>query len=349
MTQQDEQTDHVADGAPSSVMQRANGTQPEIEQRPTPPTPPETEKTIQPGGAIAAAAPKVQQPATSDSDAGKVVMELPVDSHTPTAAVIVTGGSSSSGLPTDIEQRVNNVRTKLAAASLDQPGQVELARLAHVLDDILAQKMYRLVGDVELAAALLTAKQVGGAAAIRKNLESGLGRLTPIGILRRNSAPTNVVLGMITLLIGAAALLTFLVLPNVKPGTTIADMDPTLLILVTVAGALGSIVSMMYRIDQFRDGSSSTSILFFFTGLFKPIIGIGSALFVYAILAAKLLAFVQPDARTQSYFYAALAFVAGFAEHLAPDLIDKASHALEASTMGGSPQGSDRAAAVVTK
>jgi hypothetical protein len=223
----------------------------------------------------------------------------------------------------------------MAAASLDQAGQLELARIAHALDDLMAQRLYRLMGDIELAVALLTGDkpQIVAASGVRKNVERTLGRFLLITFLRRNSTPSNVVLGLATLIVAFTIVFVWLMLPRLKPGDTIAGMDASMLVLVAVSGALGSIVSIMYRLDDFKDSDVTDALMPYFTGVFKPIIGIGFALFVYAALAARLLSVVTPAAGTEPYFFAALAFVTGFAEKLAPDIINKVDEAVDGSNV----------------
>jgi hypothetical protein len=230
--------------------------------------------------------------------------------------------------------RIARVRARLASARLDEAGQAELARLAHALDELAQQRLYELIGDVEMATSLLLAEkpQVLAAGGIRQNVEKALGPYTAIAFLRRNSSIGNVALGLAALVLAATALVGLLIVPGLKPGALIAGMDATLLVLVGLAGALGSVISVMYRINDFNDESVNSSLLLFFTGLFKPIIGVGFALFVFVALSAKLTTLVQPPSDAVPYFYAALGFLAGFVEKFAPDLIDTVGKAVEGTS-----------------
>jgi hypothetical protein len=245
-------------------------------------------------------------------------------------AVAQAEPSSAAG-PLSIDERIKQIRTRLAQAKLDDKGQAELCRLAGVLDELVHQRVYTLLGNLELAASLLLAEapQTLAVAGILTNLERALGGSALARLLRRNTANGNVALGLATLVLGMAAGVTWLVAPNLKPGVTLANMDATLLVLVGLTGALGSVVSVMYRIDQFTDDSSSGPLRLFFTGLFKPIIGVGFALFVFAALSAKLTPLLQPAPGTEAYFFAAIGFLAGFVEKFAPDLINTVDAAVE--------------------
>lgn len=91
---------------------------------------------------------------------------------------------------------------------------------------------------------------------------------------------------------------------------------------VVIAGALGSTVSMMGRIQDIDPLRLSDRWLPFLMGLFRPIIGIAFALFAAACIQSELITFAVNDDK-RIFFVLAVAFVAGFSERLAPDLIDK--------------------------
>jgi hypothetical protein len=284
---------------------------------------------------LAAAGVGILAPTAS---AGEAQSPAPVGEAGPAAAVLATAAVASASAVQPVvlgpADRIAQVRTRLALARLDDGGQAELARLAHSLDELAHQRLYELIGDVEMATSLLLAEkpQVIAAAGIRQNIENALGPYTLVAFLRRNSSIGNVTLGLATLVLAATALVGLLIVPGLKPGAMLAGMDATLLVLVGLAGALGSVISVMYRINDFNDESVNSSLLLFFTGLFKPIIGVGFALFVFVALSAKLTTLVQPAIDTVPYFYAALGFLAGFVEKFAPDLIDTVGKAVEGSS-----------------
>jgi hypothetical protein len=246
---------------------------------------------------------------------------------TPTPPAIVTVAPSS---PPTTDDRIKHVLAQLATARLSTEEQAEVAGLVRVLDGAVSQHMDALLGEVELATALLVADppQVAAVSAIRANLEKKLNERSLIAFLRRNSSIGNVALGLASLVVVATAIVAW-VAANLKPGTTIASMDATLLVLISVAGALGGVISVMYRIDGFNDTSEAGPLRLYFTGLLKPIMGVGFALFVFVALNAKVTTLIQPAPNTEPYFYAALGFIAGFVEQFAPDLINKAESTVE--------------------
>jgi uncharacterized membrane protein len=93
----------------------------------------------------------------------------------------------------------------------------------------------------------------------------------------------------------------------------------TFVVLVAVAGAVGSVVSILVRIRDFTEIRILNPPALFWTGLFKPIIGAAFALFVFCAFGAGLI-FVNPAAN-EGFLVLAFAFVAGFSERFAPDLV----------------------------
>ncbi len=94
-------------------------------------------------------------------------------------------------------------------------------------------------------------------------------------------------------------------------------------LLVGLAGALGSIVSIMTRIEQFAKTANVDRTVLLLTGLFKPIVGTSFALFVYSTIQGGIIP-VTIDSDKTEFFLAAMGFVAGFSERLAADVVTKA-------------------------
>jgi hypothetical protein len=92
------------------------------------------------------------------------------------------------------------------------------------------------------------------------------------------------------------------------------------LAIAAVAGAFGSVASLLVRINDF-DRSSVSKQALLFTGLFKPIVGMLFSMFLYAVLAAGLLPLAVRDAGKLGWFQMAAGFAAGFSERLVPDLV----------------------------
>lgn len=131
--------------------------------------------------------------------------------------------------------------------------------------------------------------------------------------------------------LGLFALLCFLVLVFWRVSTaftpqTISDflkIEPSALLLIAVVGALGSIVSIMIRIRNFAFEGVPDAWPFFFFGVFKPIVGALFALFIVSALQAALIpGFQVPDESGKSaWFFVTVAFLAGFSERFAGDIV----------------------------
>lgn len=100
------------------------------------------------------------------------------------------------------------------------------------------------------------------------------------------------------------------------------QVETRLIVFVALCGATGSIVSIMVRIRDFSQDTEIDPAILFFTGFFKPIIGVSFALFVFSILKAGLLP-LKIEGAGEHFFYFALAFVSGFSERLAKDAVTK--------------------------
>ena len=62
----------------------------------------------------------------------------------------------------------------------------------------------------------------------------------------------------------------------------------TQLILVIAAGILGSIVSILIRIEEFQNKSYYDPMIPFFIGAFKPIIGASFAIFIFSLISSEV-------------------------------------------------------------
>lgn len=97
------------------------------------------------------------------------------------------------------------------------------------------------------------------------------------------------------------------------------------LVLITIVGALGSVTSIMVRLQDFDMRYSGRynnkpGILVLF-GFFKPIIGMFFALFCFSLINAGLLPTLVVPEEKEIYFFITVAFLAGFSERFAGDII----------------------------
>jgi hypothetical protein len=115
-----------------------------------------------------------------------------------------------------------------------------------------------------------------------------------------------------------------------------------LLLVVIIGGALGSSISVVIRAQNFVYEKRIEPLSLFLTGLCKPIVGIAFAVFVFAILQSGL--FKIGDSSVDSsignykaksrevYLYLAIAFVAGFSERFAQDILIRTEQTVSRSS-----------------
>ena len=101
-----------------------------------------------------------------------------------------------------------------------------------------------------------------------------------------------------------------------------------LLILSAMAGATGSVVSIVLRLDQYRNPKYKETLLPVFVGAFKPAIGAFFGIFVFALISSALLPITVSKDETKPInrwlAFLAISFVVGFSERLANDVVSKA-------------------------
>jgi hypothetical protein len=116
-----------------------------------------------------------------------------------------------------------------------------------------------------------------------------------------------------------------------------SDADLVLLaIMVFSSGALGSVISILTRINQFDTKQSEFSqyadpLLPIFTGAFKPIIGSSFGLLFFALINSGIItiqSISDGNDRTRDFFFCAVAFIVGFSERLATDVIRKTENTI---------------------
>jgi hypothetical protein len=96
---------------------------------------------------------------------------------------------------------------------------------------------------------------------------------------------------------------------------------------VVTAGGLGATLSVMSRLtsNRLRVDAGAGTALIRLAGGFRPVVGAIFGLAIYAFIEASLLPIkVTVTGQNLTYFYLAVAFLAGFSERLAQDAITKA-------------------------
>lgn len=109
-----------------------------------------------------------------------------------------------------------------------------------------------------------------------------------------------------------------------------------LLALVGSAGALGSIISILTRIEEYQNKDYDDSILPIAIGAFKPLIGasFGILLFTISCSTVSPLQIAENANRpeTKGFTFFSLAFIVGFSERFAKDIISRTEGSLSGSS-----------------
>lgn len=233
----------------------------------------------------------------------------------------------------DPRRRVTLVMRALLKQKGDRSKEVqqESARILKLLPELSQRGNEVLINAAEVAikALLLDHPNVEFAKEIRSYLEKELASWRmPIRRAWRGSPPMRATLGLIFFLWGALFVGYLLwvfagVLPGRRAGINIQGIDQTLFWLTAASGGVGSIVRVPRMAEDFKTASVEVP---FFVGLFKPIIGIAFALFLFAAIKGGILPLEEPETG-ETAFFIAIAFVAGFSERFVPDIISKTEKA----------------------
>jgi hypothetical protein len=164
-------------------------------------------------------------------------------------------------------------------------------------------------------------------------------------IIHRRAERTyfNGMLGAV-LALGAAAV----ALANLLDHSGGFDTTYRYLLTVGLAGGIGATISVMWRITFGRFSPSNAIIAFqrgkrasltlAILGAVRPFIGVVFGLIVFALDRAGLLPLKSPGNADDLYFYAAIAFFAGFSERWAQSTLKNAIPLSEQTTPGADPQ-----------
>jgi len=121
----------------------------------------------------------------------------------------------------------------------------------------------------------------------------------------------------------------------------IVGFDEERFLTVFVAGAVGAIVSVMTRMsagDGWLDYETARSYLRVL-GMFRPLIGAIFGVALYFGIQSSVLEFIQPprDSHEVFFFFAFIAFLAGFSERWASDVLVPIKQDIPSSTSRAAP------------
>jgi hypothetical protein len=227
----------------------------------------------------------------------------------------------------------------LIARSLDPAAQREVAALVALVPRLERPQNASLVAVAERAVTALaqTPPQVELAAQLRDSIRRATRGIDNFRRAIRFTTPAvRVLLGLMIFLVGVMPLMLLAAIPGAHRALD-RNMNPDQVLMVGVAGAIGSIISIMVRIQDFDRSSGPDATSQVFVGALRPVIGIGIALFAYTVVKAGILPIGVP-AEQAPFFFAALAFISGFSERLANDLVAKTEQTLSEAIRGNAPQ-----------
>lgn len=108
------------------------------------------------------------------------------------------------------------------------------------------------------------------------------------------------------------------------------------LTLVASAGALGSVISILTRIEKYQNKDYDDSMLPIFIGAAKPLIGASFGVLVFTLICANISPIqLSPNANTpetKGFTFFSLAFLIGFSERFAHDIVSRAETSFSASS-----------------
>jgi hypothetical protein len=106
----------------------------------------------------------------------------------------------------------------------------------------------------------------------------------------------------------------------------------SILVLVASAGGLGSIISILTRIKEYDSQKYTDSFLPLVIGIFKPIIGASFGVLIFALVSSQILPIAtQEKPGTKHYFFLSVAFIIGFSERFANDIVSRTEDAITGS------------------
>lgn len=268
-------------------------------------------------------------PATSQEASTKLnELRTLVEHEEATVATVSRSRTESLSLPSDavnktVEEMMYNLYEN-RGSNLSKRAQKELAEISELIPDLVRKNDQHLTNAANLALlSLLThPPSITLAKQIRRHVQGEVSRWkAPFRAMYRGTPPLRATLGLLTFMLLAMLISPCLYL--LMPSGIIEGIDGGLLGTSAALGAVGSIVSIFIRVprmaDDFRNSSQEIP---FFVGLFKPMVGIAFAVFLFAAIQGGFVPIAVESGR-EGAFFIAVSFIAGFSERLVPDIIGK--------------------------
>lgn len=232
--------------------------------------------------------------------------------------------SSTASIEQRVDQIMGHVREGLGR-NTDGETQANLSRAITLLTNSRGSLRKRVIDKLDIAINALSLEPPNNAlaSALIAETETQIANTRSIfsifsRLLNSDAPPTIVIIGMGALLYFAIPIIWFYV-PTLANKHHLLGIDTSLLILAWIGGAMGSIVSIMVRIEDFAQPRDPDPSVLFFTGFFKPVIGAVFAMFALSVVKSGIIP-IAINATGETYFFLALSFVSGFSERFAQDI-----------------------------
>jgi N-acetylmuramidase/Putative peptidoglycan binding domain len=249
------------------------------------------------------------------------VTHVPVAPSAP-APLEVLAVVEDSPLPAQLSEQLH----QRLSQPLSKDVQDELSRLLVLRTKVAQELGPSAIQSIDLGLTALMAEQpnIAFVRGIRKRITSELNDqlypLRPLPILRSNSPATQVVFGLGLLLIASYVLSAVTHLMLTSESSQLFGIPIRSVVLVGLCGAMGSAVSILTRLADFEKLRGASRVSMVMLGFFKPVIGMYSAIFCFALMKSGLLPLQVANPESELYLYMAVCFLVGFSERLAQDL-----------------------------
>jgi hypothetical protein len=243
-----------------------------------------------------------------------------------------TNLDTSELIPESISQKaieaIDKIKLELDIINpveLEEDFKIEIAEYVNLLQQIQEYKIPNVIESVELGIYfLLKEKNIIASKKLRENLQQQVKkyRFWYRVVIRSWSAPSKVIAGLLFALYVPYLPLLFGLMALVK---TVLGIDTYLLTIAGLGGGLGSIASILLRIRDFKECPQEDKLIPLFIGFFKPAIVTILGIFIFCLLASGIIPIKIPDKQEQKqeYFIFTYAFIAGFSERFARDIMQK--------------------------
>jgi hypothetical protein len=231
-----------------------------------------------------------------------------------TATVVTPDGVASASVPARPgPDRIDGLAARIRSVPPGAPPnlQKELARAARMLPRLRLPSNQDLIDEVEIGIDALMSDPPSLELAKRTN--AGVARDLQ---LRAYTPATR-------MMVGVAVLSYFFAFGWLLAGGTLLDLDVRNLVGPAVFGWLGSVASMVTRINKFKNVPNPITV-----GATRPILGSAFGIFTYLLLTSGVISLAGTPS---GQFYLAIAFIAGFSERFVPDLISQVEDAVTGS------------------